>query len=75
MSHHKHHKQYQYKVISSHDLKKKDAPSLEGYLNTLCGQGWDIITLEMKHTERKDVSFLGVMKRNTNAVHKSHKKK
>ncbi len=66
MSHNKHgSKSYEYKVISSNDLKKHDQASVDEYLNALGEKGWDVVTISLNETNGKGVSFSGLMKRKT----------
>ena len=66
MSHRKHDrskKGYEYKVISSQDLKKRDRASIDAYLNALSDEGWKHVTIDLKETGNKVLSFVGLMKR------------
>ena len=66
MSHHKHgSKLYEYKVISSNDLKKPDQASIDEYLNTLGAKGWDVVSISLHEANGKGISFSGLMKRKT----------
>lgn len=73
-SHDKHHrKTYEYKVISSHDLKKRDHAAIGEHLNTLGAKGWDVVTISMSESNSKGISFLGLMKRKVyDNEHHSH---
>jgi hypothetical protein len=65
-SHHKHQghaKAYEYKIVGSHDLKKKDAATAESYLNELGGKGWDLVTVALHEENAKGFRFIGLMKR------------
>ena len=72
MSHHKNHKssnskKYEYKVISSNDLKKRDQAWVDEYLNALGAKGWDVVTISLNETNGKGISFSGLVKRKTYA--------
>ena len=66
MSHDKHgSKLYEYKIISSHDLKKRDRTSVDEYLNALGAKGWDVVTISISESGANGLAFLGLMKRKT----------
>ena len=77
MSHSKNHKSarpraYEYKVISSHDMKKHDPADVEAYLNTLGADGWDVVAMTMNNANGKGTSFFGLMKRSVRLKHHKH---
>lgn len=72
-SHSKHNsKSYEYKTISSHDLKKRDKAALDEYLNVFGADGWDVVTISISETDGNGLSFLGLLKRKT--YKKEHRK-
>jgi len=73
MSHNSHSsKSYEYKVISSINLKKHDQASVNEYLNALGEKGWDVVSISLNEAAGKGISFSGLMKRKT--YHKDHRK-
>lgn len=72
--HHKYSKQYEYKVITSRDLKDKNGAAVDEYLNALGSDGWELVSIDLKEKEGAAISFLGLMKRKSYHSHKDHGK-
>ncbi len=59
---------WEYKVIDSRNIeggswfKDKPEEAVEGYLNDLGADGWEIIHLDWRELERR-MSFMGIAKR------------
>lgn len=70
--HHKYSKHYEYKVISSRDIKGKDGAAVDEYLNSLGSEGWELVSIDMKEKEGTAISFLGLMKRKSYRNNKGH---
>lgn len=68
MSHNKnrksqHSKMYEYRIISSRDMKKRGPADVEGFLNALGAEGWDLVVMTMNESNGKGASLFGLMKR------------
>jgi hypothetical protein len=63
---------YEYKVISSRDMKKRNAADIEGFLNALGADGWDVVAMTMNESNGKGTSFFGLMKRRLQGKHRNH---
>ena len=62
-------KKWEYKIIDSKDvpsgglLRGRSREAIEGYLNELGGEGWEIVNIDALEMQGRRMAFIGVAKR------------